>query len=84
MIIKAKEVRLKLDCHGNAAYCMNIESEESTMNRESQSLKRVAGASAAHAQQIPIPQYGCPSHGPAACPMPRAWVYVTQRKQKAR
>ena len=63
---KAKEVRLKLDCHGNAAYCMNIESEESTMNRESQSLKVVAGASAAHAQQIPIPQYGCPSHWPGS------------------
>ncbi len=38
------------------------------MNRESKSPKVVAGASAAHAQQIPIPQYGCPSHWPGSVP----------------
>jgi len=38
------------------------------MNRESKSLKVVAGASAVHAQQIPIPPNGRRSHWPGSGP----------------
>jgi hypothetical protein len=59
---------------------MNIESEESTMNSESQSLKVVAGvfaalatvADIAHSQQIPTVPNGRRSHCPAVGPMPKA------------
>jgi len=62
---------------------MNIESEESEMNKDSQSLKvagRVIGALArvagsAHAQQMPdLPKTAVEVVGPKVGPMREAWA----------